>query len=233
MSSKYLLVLSTFILMPPFSWGATPPHPVRESNRVTPLVRAVRRVLPAVVNIGTESIIRVSDPFESFFNEFFGTYRYYKQSIPLGSGVIIDAAGLVLTNYHVVRRASKLQVRLWDGAQCSAVPIALDETNDLALLRLNVDGAQKKPFTAIRFAIPDDLLLGETVAAVGNPFGLEHSVSAGVLSARNRNWEEGNVVFHDILQTDAAINPGNSPWMRGPLAAISGGTEHVQGPRRN
>ncbi len=219
MSNKYWLI---FLFLGAAAAGAAPKTTAKpRGDRVTPLVRAVHRVLPAVVNIGTESIVRVSDPFESFFNDFFGRYKYYKQLIPLGSGVIIDPAGLILTNYHVVRRASNLQIRLWNGSQYSAVSIALDETNDLALLRLQVPPGKDKRdvFTAIPFGLPDDLLLGETVAAVGNPFGLEDSVSAGVLSARNRNWEEGNVVFHDILQTDAAINPGNSG---GPLVNIDG-----------
>jgi len=188
-------------------------------ERVTPLVRAVQTVMPAVVNIGTERIVAVSDPFASFFNEFFGgPVQYYREAIPLGSGVIIDDSGLLITNFHVVRRATNLQIRLYDGRTCSAVRVAVDRINDLALLRLTGENA-KGPFHPIAFAVPDDLLLGETVAAVGNPFGLEHSVSAGVLSARNRSLEEEGVVFHDILQTDAAINPGNSG---GPLVNIRG-----------
>ncbi len=189
-----------------------------KSARLTPLVRAVKRVMPAVVNIGTEQYVRVADPFESFFNEFFGVRRYSKQAMPLGSGVIVDPAGLVLTNNHVVQRASNLRIRLWDGQTCEAVPIATDPTNDLALLQLDT-AALKGSLTAIGFAVPDDLVLGETVAAVGNPFGLEHSVSAGVLSARNRTLQEGEAVFTDILQTDAAINPGNSG---GPLVNLDG-----------
>jgi len=187
-------------------------------ERSTPLVRAVKRVMPAVVNIGTEQYVRVADPFESYFNEFFGVRRYSKKAMPLGSGVIVDATGLVLTNNHVVQRASNLRIRLWDGETCSAVPIATDPTNDLALLQLDTK-ALKGPLNAIGFATPDDLILGETVAAVGNPFGLEHSVSAGVLSARNRTLQEGDAVFTDILQTDAAINPGNSG---GPLVNLDG-----------
>ena len=190
--------------------------------RVTPLVRATKRILPTVVNIGTERFVRVSDPFEQLWSEFFGTpvrhYRVGRQSIPLGSGVIVDAKGLVVTNHHVVQRASTIQVTLWDRTVLSAVPVAADPTNDLALLRIQDEDAPET-LGGIEFAVPGDLYLGETVVAVGNPFGLEHTVSAGVLSATNRRLDEGGVTFHDILQTDAAINPGNSG---GPLANMDG-----------
>ena len=190
-----------------------------ESPRITPLVEAVHDVMPTVVNIGTERIIRVSDPFEGFFNDFFGApIRYYKEAIPLGSGVLVDPAGLVLTNQHVVRRATRIQVRLFDGRVFDARAVSADATNDLALLCLT-DVADEGPFSAIPFSAPGDLVLGETVVAIGNPFGLEHSVAAGVLSAKNRSLEEGGVTFNDILQTDAAINPGNSG---GPLINLEG-----------
>ena len=195
--------------------------PEQGQTRVTPLVRVVSAVMPTVVNIGTERVVRVADPFEGFFNEFFGgPVRLYKEAIPLGSGVIVDASGLVLTNNHVVQRASKIQVRLWDRNVCGAEPVAMDAANDLALLQLvQAEGKPLPSLSAIGLAAPDDLMLGETVVAVGNPFGLEHSVAAGVLSAKNRNLEEGEVTLSDILQTDAAINPGNSG---GPLINMDG-----------
>jgi serine protease Do len=187
--------------------------------RRTPVVQAVQKVLPSVVNIATQEILRVSDPFEPFFNEFFESpVRYFKQWIPLGSGVIVEPTGLVLTNHHVIRRASNIQVRLSDGTMYRASLVAVNTTNDLALLHLDgMPGETLLP--AIRAAAPGDLLLGETVVAVGNPFGLENSVTTGVLSARNRVLREGTVVFDDILQTDAAINPGNSG---GPLINLDG-----------
>ena len=186
---------------------------------MTPVVLAVKRVMPSVVNIATEEIVQVVDPFDSYFTEFFRAQpRVYKEAIPLGSGVIVDRAGLILTNYHVVRRASRVLVHLWNGKSYPAKVIAGDATNDLALLQLQKIAPEEK-LEAIPFAVPDDLLLGEAVVAVGNPFGLEHSVSLGVLSAKNRSLEEGDRTFNDILQTDAAINPGNSG---GPLINADG-----------
>jgi len=189
------------------------------SSRQTPVVTAVQKALPCVVNISTEEMIQVVDQFDAYFNEFFNAHpRVHKESIPLGSGVVVDPAGLIITNYHVVRRASKIMVRLLDGKTYQARPLAGDATNDLALLRIQ-DLPKDEKLPAIAFAVPDDLLLGESVVAVGNPFGLEHSVSVGVLSAKNRSLKERDRVFNDIIQTDAAINPGNSG---GPLINADG-----------
>ncbi len=193
--------------------------PTAKNPRLTPEVIAVQRVLPSVVNIATEKLVSVSDPFDAFFRDFFNApTKYYRKAIPLGSGVIVDKSGLILTNYHVVRRASNIEVHLLDGEKYGARLAAYNEKNDLALLM--IDGADKsKQFKEIEFAAPDDLLLGETVIAAGNPFGLEHTVTSGVVSARNRSLQEGDVVFSDIIQTDAAINPGNSG---GPLINLDG-----------
>lgn len=190
-----------------------------DSPRVTPVVRAVRDTVPCVVNISTERVVRVSDPFESFFNDFFGgPLRYYRETVPLGSGIVVDEHGLLLTNRHVVQRASEITVHLWNGESCEAQYVAGDLANDLALLRI-VPETYSGQLHAGRFSAPGDLLLGEPVIAVGNPFGLEHSVTSGVLSALNRSLREGDVVFDDILQTDAPINPGNSG---GPLINAEG-----------
>jgi serine protease Do len=199
--------------------SAAPPRLPESSPRLTPEVRAVHRVLPAVVNIATEKLVSVSDPFQAFFQDYFeAPVRYYRKSIPLGSGVVVDRQGLVLTNLHVVRRASNIEVHFLNGEKHPATLAAYNERNDLALLRVR-ETADNKRFSEVNFAKPDDLLLGETVIAVGNPFGLEHTVTSGVLSARNRSLKEGDVVFTDILQTDAAINPGNSG---GPLINLDG-----------
>lgn len=190
-----------------------------ETARLTPVVLAVQKALPSVVNIATEQVVRVSDPFEAFFNDFFsGPAKYYKRSIPLGSGVLIDERGLVITNYHVVRRASNIDVRLLGGQTFKGHLVAYDRDNDLALLQL-AGGDGPLQLSAVPVARPHDLMLGETVVAIGNPFGLGHSVTTGVLSATDRHIEEGDAVFDDILQTDAAINPGNSG---GPLINLDG-----------
>jgi S1-C subfamily serine protease len=187
--------------------------------RRTPVVEAVEAALPSVVNISTQAVIRVSDPFAVEFERFFAMQSdRLAESTSVGSGIIVDSHGLVLTNYHVVQRASNVMVRLLDGDQFPAAPVAYDVDNDLCLLQLTGD-LSGESLVAIPFALPDDLLLGETVVTVGNPFGLENSVSTGVLSARNRSYREGEVAFDDILQTDAAINPGNSG---GPLVNLDG-----------
>lgn len=208
------LLSSTFMAFA----GGNAPSP----QRLTPAVRAVKKALPWVVNIGTrQEIIQVNDPFNLFFTEFFGRARGITKTMqysPLGSGVIVDSRGLVLTNSHVVRRAPQIEVRLWDGTAYPARVIGYDTPNDLCLLMLEGD-FQSKPLVPADFAQSDDLLLGESVIAIGNPFGLEHSVSQGVLSAFNRSLTEDDVAFDDIIQTDAAINPGNSG---GPLVNLDG-----------
>lgn len=190
-----------------------------DSPRHTPTVQAVAKVLPAVANISTRELIRVSDPFESFFHDFFrGPTEYYRKLIPLGSGILIDKRGLIITNLHVVRRASNITVMLADNKNYRARLVAFDTANDLALLQLE-NGFKDSATNTVEFGQPGDLMLGEPVVAVGNPFGLGSSVTTGVLSAINRSLREGKVVFDDIIQTDAAINPGNSG---GPLINLEG-----------
>ncbi len=192
--------------------------PIVSNNRMTPTVKAVKKALPWVVSIGTtQQIIQVNDPFSLFFTDFFNQpRRVVTQFSPLGSGVIVDESGLVLTNYHVVRRASSIEVQLWDGTSFSADVVGYDVDSDLCLLKLQGEVPQ---LTAAEYARVDDLYLGETVIAIGNPFGLGQSVSTGVLSALNRSFQEGDVDFENLIQTDAAINPGNSG---GPLVNLDG-----------
>jgi S1-C subfamily serine protease len=197
-----------------------PPDP-----RVTPTVKAVAKALPSVVNIGTERIVSVahspwgsSDPFEQLFRNFYAHQKGRKET-SLGSGSIISKKGLIVTNSHVVHRATRIIVTLSDGKQYIAKEIAGDSLNDLALLQL-INVKKGQVFKPIGWAKPDSLLLGEPVIAVGNPFGLGSSISRGVLSATKRKISfNSKVLFGDILQTDAAINPGNSG---GPLINING-----------
>ena len=197
--------------------------PAVSAVRISPTVKAVNRALPWVVNIGTQELTRVKDAFDLFFNQFFNPYYQRQEPVskfyPLGSGVIVDAAGLVLTNYHVVQRAGSIEIRLLNGKSYPALLVGYDQPNDLCLLRMKGEFLDSEALTAASFANSDDLLLGETVISIGNPFGLEHSVSSGVLSAFNRSLSEGNMSFSDIIQTDAAINPGNSG---GPLVNLDG-----------
>jgi len=182
-------------------------------------VLAVEQVLPSVVNIATKSIVPVSDPFERFYRQI-QNQQPYKEYYSLGSGVVIDEAGYLLTNDHVVRRADQIGVKFGTGTNVyEATVIASDPKRDVALLKLNARPGEK--FHAIRLAREDDLLLGETVLALGNPFGLGGSVTRGILSSKSRSIPKENAPL-DIpnwLQTDAPINPGNSG---GPLVNLHG-----------
>lgn len=183
-----------------------------------PVVAVVQRVLPAVVNINTERIVAQAfrDPFEEFWRQFWGQPpRPREGTHSLGSGVIVDEEGWIVTNFHVTRRASKIRIQLADGAAYDAQFISGDERNDLALLKIE----PTNPLVAVEIAADREPLLGETVLAVGNPFGLDHTVTRGIISAKNRRYTAGDVTFEDILQTDAAINPGNSG---GPLLNLRG-----------
>ena len=198
-------------------------QPVESDVRRDATVLAVEKVLPSVVNIATETIIHVRDPFEDFFRQFWGPY--HRQQPPnsqysLGSGVVIDEEGYFLTNDHVVRRADKIAVKFCTGTNMySATLVARDPKSDVALLKLNARPGEK--FKAIQLAREDDLLLGETVLALGNPFGLGGSVSRGILSSKSRALpKEGESLdIPNWLQTDAPINVGNSG---GPLVNLRG-----------
>ena len=180
-----------------------------------PVVLAVQKALPAVVNISTEQLIQrtTRDPFEELFRQYFGAPREGAHS--LGSGVIVDGDGWLISNYHVVRRASRINVTLADGTTYEARFVSGDENNDLALLKID----PKQPLTHIELASDSETLLGETVIAIGNPFGFDHTVTKGIISAKNRKWPPEDPKFEDVLQTDAAINPGNSG---GPLINTRG-----------
>jgi S1-C subfamily serine protease len=185
-------------------------------------VDAVQRVMPAVVNIATEEVVPILDPLENLFRDFFDPYYRRRQpntQYSLGSGVIIDEEGYVLTNFHVVGRARRVWVKLHDGREFEADKMAVSSAMDVALIRIRAKDGER--FTALRFAADDDLLLGETVLALGNPFGLGGSVSKGILSSKTRRppSQDEPMDVPDWLQTDAAINPGNSG---GPLINLEG-----------
>jgi S1-C subfamily serine protease len=189
-------------------------------------VLAVQRVMPSVVNIATEEIVQINDPIEDMFRQFFDPYYRRRQpnaQYSLGSGVLIDEEGYVLTNFHVVGRARRVWVRLSDGREYECQKIGGNSATDVALLKIlpKKDETAAPQFTAAKFAGDDDLLLGETVIALGNPFGLGGSVSRGILSSKTRRppRENERLDVPDWLQTDAAINPGNSG---GPLINLRG-----------
>jgi serine protease Do len=189
-----------------------------------PAVLAIAKVLPAVVNINTERVVRrrVRDPFEDFAAQYFGNYRSRPREIrqtlqSLGSGFIVDPAGYIVTNEHVVQRAAdlKIEVTMNDGKTYNAHYIAGDSKKDLAFIK--IDAKADFPFINLDNISPN--LLGQTVLVVGNALGYGSSISRGVLSGTKRDITIEDVEYKDLLQTDAAINPGNSG---GPLVDLSG-----------
>jgi serine protease Do len=191
--------------------------------RRTAAVEVVRRVGPAVVNITTERTVRQKSPFSAFrgdplFDQFFRDF--FEPGMPrtaqsLGSGVIIDAEGHALTNEHVVGRASRIRVTLADGREFDATLVGADPNNDIAVLRIETD--EKLPWVAPGSSA--DVMVGEPVIAIGNPFGLSNTVTTGVISALDRSIRTEDRTFYGFLQTDASINPGNSG---GPLLNAEG-----------
>ncbi len=185
-------------------------------------VRVVKEVGPSVVNITTERIVasrnafpRGGNPFfDSFFRDFFEP-RLLETVQNLGSGVLIDSEGHILTNEHVVGNASRIRVSLADGTEFDATLIGADPNNDIAVLRADT----KKRLPWLKPGRSHDLMVGESVIAIGNPFGLSNTVTTGVISALNRSVRTDDFVYHGFLQTDASINPGNSG---GPLVNAAG-----------
>ncbi len=183
------------------------------SKRRSAVVEVVQKASPAVVFIGTEQRLRPSTPQELLTGQAPSHGRNVQS---LGSGVLIDPSGLIVTNDHVIRGASAIHVGLADGRQLDAEVVGSDAANDLAVLRIQAKG----PFPAARLGTSADLMIGETVVAIGSPLGLQKTVTVGVLSAIGRSFKADNEqVFDDFLQTDAAINPGNSG---GPLLNLDG-----------
>jgi serine protease Do len=180
-----------------------------QSLRRTPVVQVVERVRPAVVNLTARQVVTVRPRslFGDLFPEFAapGTEVYTAQS--LGSGVLISPDGIVVTNEHVIEGAAEIKARFSDGKTEEAEVIGSDADADLAVLRVPARGRSFLPL-----AEKDDAMIGETVIAIGNPLGLEGTVTVGVLSARDRTVTSPNThrVYTDFLQTDASINPGNS-----------------------
>ena len=170
---------------------------------------AVRRATPSVVNISTSKEIRsprhplLSDPiFRQFFGERFSDEAQRVSN--LGSGVIVNPSGYVLTNHHVVEAADEIEVTLADGKKLLAKVVGNDPETDLAILRVQADA-----LPAITFGSSEALRVGDVVLAIGNPFGVGQTVTSGIVSALGRTGLGINT-FENFIQTDAAINPGNS-----------------------
>jgi serine protease Do len=192
--------LSQHSLPPPAS-----PSPGARAERRTPIVEAVEKIGPAVVNISAERLVQQRRSSLDAFLGFDARPRGYRTE-SLGSGVILDSSGVVVTNDHVISGASSIWVTTADGREFEAKLEGADADNDLAVLTV-----EPKKLRAAKLGTTSDLMIGETVIAIGNPFGLSNSVTTGIVSAVHRTVKaESGRNYSDFLQTDAAINPGNS-----------------------
>ena len=182
-------------------------HVVRPTDtRYTPLVRAIENCRPSVVNLRGRKTV----PADS------SSSKKLKQVNGMGTGVVIDSRGYVLTNYHVVQGVKTIEVTLADKRKTTAQLMAHDPVTDLAILKIDTD----RPLPTIKIGTSSDLMLAEEVTAVGNAYGYEHTVTLGIISALNRTVQVNDEqVYRNLIQTDAAINPGNSG---GPLLNVNG-----------
>src|SRR6201987_1405679 len=170
----------------------------------------VQRVQPAVVNVYAAKMVQNRNPFmdDPLFRRFFGLPGGQQEQLQrsLGSGVMVDPSGLVVTNVHVIEGADQVKVSLSDKREFEAEIVLKDPRSDLAVLRLK-DAHEK--FPTLDFANSDELMVGDVVIAIGNPFGVGQTVTHGIISALART-QVGITDYQFFIQTDAAINPGNS-----------------------
>ncbi len=235
------LLFFTFLFCPlacgemPRSTKATTPTPspavsVSEGvtqSRVNAIVLAAQRVSPAVVSVVvTQTRVVSYEPFgffgfDDFFRDFFPRHTFRQEIKSMGSGVIVDSKGYIVTNAHVVANATKIKVTLPDNRSFDAEPVAVDQDRDLALLKISGENLPVAPL-----GNSDELMIGEWAIAIGNPFGFliedaQPTVTVGVISALHREIKSSRSggIYTDMIQTDAAINPGNSG---GPLVNALG-----------
>ncbi len=237
-SVKSLLLIA--LLLYPLACGGTQTHSPPPTaplaidvntdvsrSRVNAIVLAAQRVSPAVVSVVvTQTRVVSYDPFglwefDDFFRDFFPRHTFRQEIKSMGSGVIVDPQGHIVTNAHVVRNATKIRVTLPDNRGFDAKLVAIDTDRDLALLQITGENLPVAPL-----GNSDDLMIGEWAIAIGNPFGFliedaQPTVTVGVISALHRDIKSGTsgALYTDMIQTDAAINPGNSG---GPLVNAIG-----------
>ncbi len=209
--------------------GRQPAHaassPIATAQGLPDFISLAKKLGPSVVNVSTSRIRGAAqeapspfggnDPGEEFWQRFFGgrTPRGPQRQSGVGSGFIVDGNGTILTNYHVVDGAQKLSVTLSDGKNYDAKVIGKDQKSDIAVIK--IEAGRDLPAAALGDS--DRLEVGEWVMAIGNPFGLDHTVTSGIVSAKGRNIGQGP--YDNFIQTDASINPGNSG---GPLLNLRG-----------
>jgi len=215
-----LLILTVLV----FAWNLNAAERITARDWRTAFVDVAKKVQPSVVSIRSERTVTVSPgegfgedffkgtPFEDFFKQHGGPPTKKKQ-MGEGSGVIVDPKGYILTNYHVVAGADKLTIRLFDGREFKGDVKGTDSKTDLAVIHV-----EAKDIPVATLGDSDKIQVGEWAIAIGSPFGLEETVTVGVISAKGRTGL-GTGTYEDFLQTDASINPGNSG---GPLVNIEG-----------
>ncbi len=218
---NWLLLMATFVVI-----GAiviTALGIVQAINPSSPFRRVALRVAPAVVNIAADKLVQVaaqSNGLDDFLQHFPQSHVAVHHSHVLGTGFIFDRQGYVLTNYHVISGYEEIVIRLADGTEFggdSVKLVGVDPWSDLAVLKINT----RRRLPVVRLGNSDRLEVGDWVAAIGNPFGLQGTLTAGVISAFNRSGipMSGGPQYQDFIQTDASINPGNSG---GPLVDEAG-----------
>jgi len=190
-----------------------------KSFRGTPVVKVIERYAPAVVNIRTETVLNLKEfpewgeygsELDGFLKQYFG--RAYSRGTlkykSIGSGVVVSSKGFIVTNAHVVMKARNIYVVLNDGTILNAQVVKVSRPDDLALIKVELP----KPVNSPKLAAFADIMIGETVIAIGNPLGLENSVTVGVISGKDRDFSSDRCTYvcSGLLQTDASINPGNS-----------------------
>ncbi len=225
-------LLAAIILVLTLTWGSAPVPQVSAATLAPDtFANIAQKYSPAVVNISTQKTFKgrdsrreffgpgpmpgPRDPFWDFFEKFLPEMPHHRTQRSLGTGFIIDPKGLVITNDHVVKNADKIKVKMAgrSGKEYTATVKGRDPQTDIALLQID----SKETFPFLSFGNSDDLRVGDWVVAIGNPFGLGHTVTQGIISAKGRIIGAGR--YDNFLQTDAAINPGNSG---GPLLNLNG-----------
>ncbi|MDR3553999.1 MAG: Do family serine endopeptidase [Syntrophobacteraceae bacterium] len=224
----YLLLMISLVAVFVLAYGTIKPRAqTAEPNLVTAIETVAKQAIPAVVHVEVTERQEINNPLipfenEPFFKYFFGIpnmpQKLKREVFGLGSGVILDASGHILTNYHVVGGATKIRVVLADGREFSGKSVKVvgtDSKTDLAVIQIIGDGS----FPYLPLGNSDQVKVGQWVVAIGQPRGLSESVTQGIISAKHRTGLSEPSSYQDFLQTDAAINPGNSG---GPLMNLNG-----------
>ena len=231
-----------FVFLLPFGLVVSPGTLFALSSHTQPLasnifVEIAKKQNPAVVNVSTKAKAETAhknfrvprpgpgqnkspEPFRDFYDRFFGERPNQRPKRGMGSGFVIDKEGHILTNYHVIEGAGEIVVILDDNGtekEYTATLVGSDPKTDIALIKINRESGDNKDFPFLRLGSSENLEVGEWVVAIGNPFGLSHTVTVGVVSALGRSIGAGP--YDEFIQTDASINPGNSG---GPLINIEG-----------